>query len=197
MINQTYWRSSAVYGNATHNVWGIVPRAYVGQRLTIHNAVVLHFKPLYGIDVGNYVVVNLCNGVFTNQFEAFLHDTVDVCSQLSFVIREKRVAAAACQSAFLTDDGAGDDLHPETLICHHATDNGNLLEILFSEVSTVRIHVGEQLADNLAYTIEMSWTEDTFHDTVCGRIAELAGVGFRVDLAYGWGKGDGGTYLFQ
>ena len=76
-------------------------------------------------------------------------------------------------------------------------DDGYLLVVLLAEIGAVRLHIGEELADNLTNAIEVTGTHSTLHNAVSWGITELARVRFGINLLDGRGKGDIRTASFK
>ena len=69
-------------------------------------------------------------------------------------------------------------------LLHHLANDGQLLEILFTKVGTVGLDDVEQLAHNLADTIEVTRAVDALHHGVERCEAELTRIGLRINLLY-------------
>ena len=97
---------------------------------------------------------------------------------------QTHIAAAQCQAVVLALYRACHNLQLEALQLHHLADNGNLLEVLLSEVCTVGLHEAEQLAHNLRHPVEMAGTVRTLHHLSHRAKVELAVVGLWINLLY-------------
>lgn len=188
MVNEADGFCAAEDGDTAYDAWGVVPGGDVCQGVAIHDTEILHLKGWDAVNLVYHVVVCLlyCEAKGT----ALIEDAVNVGSRLALFRGEKSVATAHRQSVALADNGAGNNLQLEAEVVSHATDNGNLLVVLLSEIRTVGFHVGEKLAYNLTDTVEVPRTHGTLHDCVGGRIAELACVRFRINLLHTGCKGD-------
>ncbi len=188
MINETNGLTSAKYGNATHNIITLCPVVNISKRLTIHNAVVLYLQPVDIINLLYYAEPHLVNTHHLSPCEALMQRLINVTSYLAFFRGKQRVATAHCQSAFLSNDRTGNDLNLKAIISNHTSNNGYLLKILLTKIGTIWFNHHKQLAHNLANTIEMTWTEGTFHHTVSGWIAKVSRIRFWIDLTNRRGK---------
>ena len=168
MINKSYWCLSAIYGDATNDAICFIPRMNVSKGVAIHNAIVLYFKSFDGIDLVNSPLACLVNA--ESKCLAFLKNAVDVWSNGFLFWCEECIAAAASQTVFFTDDRAWHDFELESEVVNHASDDSNLLIVFLSEICAVWFHHIEKLGNNLAYSIEMTWTARTFHNLVCWRV---------------------------
>lgn len=173
---------TTIDGDTSNDMGGFVPRADVGQGVAVYNTIVLNLKSLNSVYLVNDIIVNLGNGGCIDHANTLLEDTIDVGSYLALLVRKQRVTTASGKTAFLANDRTWHYLDAELQVVNHATNDGNLLEILLAKVCTVGIDIAKQLAYNLANPIEVAWTERTLHDTICGRIAKLTCVGFGIDL---------------
>ena len=184
MINESDGLGTAIDCDTAHHVRRIGPLLDIGQGIAVHDGVILHLQLRVGVDQINDKLTGLCHRVVTGEVQAPLHRAVDVCCGAALGVGEKTIAAGECQAAFLTHHRTGYDLQLKSQVLHHAADDGNLLVVLLTEVGACGLHEGEQLGHYLADAIEMSGTESPFHDGVCGRIGELAGIWFRIDFCH-------------
>lgn len=79
----------------------------------------------------------------------------------------------------------------------HASDDGYLLVVFLSEVGAVGLDCIEELADYLAYSVEVAGTACSFHDGVGGGIGECAGVGLWIHFLYAGGECYVGSALLE
>ena len=188
---------AAINGDAADDVVGVFPTGDGLQRFAVHNFEVFHLKPGDGIEGADNVVVGLADGVLLGKIQTAEEGLRDADGRFALLGGKQRVARTEGQTAFFANDGAGANFNVALQIVHHGADDGDLLEVLFSEISAMRANHVEQFADHLADTVEVARTARSFHDAVDGRVGECASVGFGIHLCGGRRKYEIHFHVFK
>lgn len=166
VVDEADRRMSAVNGDAAHYIVAVVPVVDIQQRIPIYDLEVFDLQTIDGIDVGYHLVVCLLDRVCLGVFNALFQRTIDMWRDGALLRCEKGVARALGEAVGVTDDRALHDVHELIIadIVHQTLHHSDLLPVLLTEISAVRLDDKEQTAHDLAYAIEMARALGSFHD---------------------------------
>lgn len=184
--------SSCLDSDAAYRATGVGPLADGLEREGVDNLVVLDDEEWVGVDLLDCPLGELGWRHGRDLGDGGGENLVDVRSRGSVLWCEECVARADGETVGLAYNRAVDDFELEVALADHLSDDGNLLEILLAEICLVGRHVCEELGDDLAHAIEVTWAMRTFHDLGYGTEVELSGVWGRVYLLDRGGEDDVG-----
>ena len=129
--------------------------------------------------------MGLFHAVVLGKLEAALQRGINLRGDLAHLGGEAHVAAALCQAVVLAHARALHDIDIKAQLLDHRTDDGNLLEVLLTEVSAVGHHPREQFAHDLAHAVKVTRAHGAFHHLLHRTEVKHAGVGLGIDFLDG------------